>query len=192
MREALLLDYNGTLSDDELLLAQIYAEMIDGLTVDLYFTRYLGWTDEEIFRDALGRDDVDAFVTGRVDRYCELAAVRPTITPAARDAVSWALERIPVVVVTSAFRREVQPSLASVGLDGVRLVTIEDVVHPKPDPEPYLRACELAGIASESAVAVEDSATGVRSARAAGIECLQLGVDIAALTRETVEELIAR
>ena len=47
MPDALLVDYNGTLSDDEPLLAQIYSELVPGLTVDEYFAHWLGRTDEE-------------------------------------------------------------------------------------------------------------------------------------------------
>ncbi len=129
MKDALFVDFNGTLSDDERLLARIYAELIDGLTVDTYFERYLGWTDEAIFRDAFGTDDVGAAITERVDRYCALTAGGETILPAAREAIAWAAERVPVVVVTSAFRREVEPGLAAAALD-LKLVTIEDVGAP--------------------------------------------------------------
>ena len=191
MKDALFVDFNGTLSDDEPLLARIYAELIDGLTVDAYFERYLGWTDEAIFRDAVGTDDVDAAIAERVDRYCALTAGGETILPAARDAIVWATERVPVVVVTSAFRREVEPGLAAAALD-LKLVTIEDVGAPKPDPEPYARACALVGVAPGAAVAIEDSATGVQSARAAGVACARLGVDIPALTRDAVAALLER
>lgn len=43
----------------------------------------------------------------------------------------------------------------------------------KPDPDPYLRALELAGVPAKRAVAVEDSAAGIRAARAAGIFTVQ-------------------
>ena len=191
MKDALFVDFNGTLSDDEPLLARIYAEMIDGLTVEGYFARYLGWTDEAIFRDAFGRDDVDALIAERVDRYCTETAGGQTIHDSARDAMAWAAARVPVVVVTSAFRREVEAGLAAAGLDLV-LVTIEDVAAPKPAAEPYARACELVAVAPGSAVAIEDSTTGVEAARAAGVECVQLGVDITSLDRDTVERLLER
>jgi len=44
----------------------------------------------------------------------------------------------------------------------------EDVALPKPDPEVYRRTAERHGIAPDSQIVFEDSAVGVRAARAAG------------------------
>lgn len=44
--------------------------------------------------------------------------------------------------------------------------------HPKPAPDVYLHAACALNIAPETAVVVEDSPTGARAARAAGIRCL--------------------
>ena len=45
---------------------------------------------------------------------------------------------------------------------------------PKPDPAPYLKMVESAGILEAESVAIEDSSAGVRSATAAGIPVIQL------------------
>ena len=47
----------------------------------------------------------------------------------------------------------------------------EDYVRAKPDPEPYLTALQRYGAAPAQALVVEDSARGLRSAVAAGIDC---------------------
>jgi HAD superfamily hydrolase (TIGR01509 family) len=61
--------------------------------------------------------------------------------------------------------------LATVGLDGlVDFVVSSDMIkRGKPDPEPYLLAAQRAACAPDSIIAVEDSVTGARAARAAGI-----------------------
>ncbi|WP_159711140.1 HAD family hydrolase [Geminicoccus flavidas] len=51
-------------------------------------------------------------------------------------------------------------------------VTLDDVTEGKPGPEPYARACALIGVPPERAVAVEDSITGLMSARAAGLRTI--------------------
>jgi HAD superfamily hydrolase (TIGR01509 family) len=51
-------------------------------------------------------------------------------------------------------------------------VTLDDVAQGKPSPDPYARACDLLGVLPERAVAVEDSITGLMSARAAGLSTL--------------------
>ena len=51
-------------------------------------------------------------------------------------------------------------------------VTADDVRCSKPDPEPYLLALRRSGVDPDCAIALEDSAPGLRSARAAGLPCL--------------------
>lgn len=46
----------------------------------------------------------------------------------------------------------------------------DEVEAPKPAPDLYLRACEELGVAPTDALAFEDSMTGLRSARAAGLK----------------------
>ncbi|WP_135210952.1 HAD family hydrolase [Vitreimonas flagellata] len=48
------------------------------------------------------------------------------------------------------------------------VVTRQDVVNGKPDPEPYLKASKLLGFAPMDVLAIEDSHAGVRAAHAAG------------------------
>lgn len=50
-----------------------------------------------------------------------------------------------------------------------RRVTALDVTHGKPDPEPYLKGLEKAGVKAEEAVVIENAPLGVRAAKAAGI-----------------------
>lgn len=52
------------------------------------------------------------------------------------------------------------------------VLTSDDCVESKPHPEPYLTALARFGAKPEEAVVVEDSARGLKSAVAAGIDCL--------------------
>lgn len=48
-------------------------------------------------------------------------------------------------------------------------VTAYDVTHGKPDPEPYLRGLEKAGVSADEAMVIENAPLGVRAGVAAGI-----------------------
>jgi HAD superfamily hydrolase (TIGR01509 family) len=67
----------------------------------------------------------------------------------------------------------VERTLSGVGLlaDGPfrAIVTAADVRNPKPAPDIYIEACRRLGAAPTTAVALEDSPTGVASAAAAGL-----------------------
>jgi len=52
------------------------------------------------------------------------------------------------------------------------VLTVEDYTHAKPDPEPYLTAIQRYGAITEEALVIEDSGRGLRSALAAGLDCI--------------------
>jgi HAD superfamily hydrolase (TIGR01509 family) len=179
-----MFDFNGTLSDDEPLLfailSELFAEQGRPLTEDAYFDRLAGRSDPEIVRTWLGADHPAAasVLEQRVTRYRALVADGSTISPEARGAVLHAAERVPVAVVSGAYRDEVVPALAAAGLlEAVSVVvTIEDVERGKPDPAGYLLALRrLDGIVRAEEVTVfEDTEAGVAAAKAAGMRCVAI------------------
>lgn len=50
----------------------------------------------------------------------------------------------------------------------------DQVIHSKPDPEIYLKACASIGVLPEEAFAVEDSPNGIRSAFSAGLKAVMV------------------
>ena len=54
------------------------------------------------------------------------------------------------------------------------LVTADDVVNGKPDPEPYLAGAERLGIKASQCVVIEDAAPGIESAHAAQMKAIAL------------------
>jgi beta-phosphoglucomutase-like phosphatase (HAD superfamily) len=55
----------------------------------------------------------------------------------------------------------------------------DEVPRGKPDPDPYLRAAELLGVAPEECLAVEDSPTGSLAAERAGAAVLVVPCEVA-------------
>lgn len=177
--QAVVFDFNGTLSQDEGIQFEIYAELCaeHGLRLSQseYVHRLVGRSDRELVLDLLGPDvDVDAIVRERVCRYKMRTADGSTVSPATRDAVVFASTHVPIAVVTSAFRDEVVPVLRAAGLIDLFSATVfaDDVTHEKPDPESYLLACEHLRVEPRHALAIEDTDTGVTAALAAGLRCV--------------------
>ncbi|GGJ96895.1 haloacid dehalogenase [Pilimelia anulata] len=77
--------------------------------------------------------------------------------------------RLPVAVASNSPRPLVELTLAAIGLADLPVVTAADVPRPKPAPDVYAAACARLGVAPGRAVAFEDSPTGARAARAAGM-----------------------
>jgi beta-phosphoglucomutase len=170
---ALLLDFNGTLSEDEPLLCRIFQELFADagrpLSEDDYYAQLAGFSDREVIHRWLGRYD-PSLEQRKTRRYLELAD-GSTIAEEARAAVREAAERVAVGVVSGSVRAEIQPVLAAADLSSAItvLVTADDIRRSKPDPEGYLIALHLLGVPPRDAVAVEDSEAGVAAAKAAGV-----------------------
>ena len=104
-----------------------------------------------------------------------VAAGRVIVRPGARELLGEVAEAgIAHALVTSSQRPFTEAVLASTGMRFPVVVTGDDVTAHKPDPQPYLLAARLLGVAPGSCVALEDSPNGVASAAAAG--CLVIAV----------------
>lgn len=171
---AILFDFNGTLSDDEPLLCELYCALFPEygreLTERDYYAELAGLSEPEIVRTWLGRDEpglLDEFLR----RYLERARDGRTVREPVRAAVRYAAGRARLGVVSGALRPVVEAVLAGAGLRELVsvVVTAEDVEHGKPDPSGYLLGLAKLRVQPDEAVAVEDSPDGVAAARAAGL-----------------------
>ena len=196
--EALVFDFNGTLSDDEPLLLSIYQQLFARhgrpLPEDAYYGDLAGKSEETIIGTWLGVDGplLAMLVQERIDAYTALAASGSTVTSPVREAVRYAATRVPVAIVSGAFRAEIEPVVAAAGIAGElsMIVTADDVEHGKPHPEGYLLAVERLGIDPARAIAFEDTEAGVSSAKDAGLRCLAVRGTLPDERLERADELI--
>jgi beta-phosphoglucomutase len=193
---ALLLDFNGTLSEDEPLLCRIFQELFEEagrpVTEEEYYDRLAGFSDAEIIRMWLGRDD-PALLRRKTARYRELAD-GSTVSEEARAAVRWAAERAELAVVSGSARQEIEPVLEIAGLRDAFtvVVSVDDIQRSKPDPEGYLLALHLLGVEASDAAAVEDSEAGVAAAKAAGVYCAAVTTTLPRERLSEADELAER
>jgi beta-phosphoglucomutase len=174
---AVVFDFNGTLSDDEPVLCDIFmhlfAEHGKPLSAQEYFDRLAGLSDPEIVRTWLGNDhpDVQAVIDERVRRYRAAVADGSSVHGRVREAVRYAAERVPVAICSGAARAEIEPVVEAAGLAPLfgAVVTSDDVVHGKPDPEGYKKTLAILGVDAGDAVVFEDTEAVIASARAAGV-----------------------
>jgi HAD superfamily hydrolase (TIGR01509 family) len=120
--------------------------------------------------DAIG--DVERWLNARMT---VLLAGDVPWRPGAREAlVSVRDAGIRTALVTSTERALTEVALDSIGRDFFDVTVCGDEVdgENKPLPRPYLKAAELLGADPADCVAVEDSATGVTAAAAAGCTVL--------------------
>ena len=105
---------------------------------------------------------------------------------------------VPLGLASNSPRFLVDDALATAGLSDAfdAIVTSDDVDHAKPAPDIYLLACERLAVAPADALALEDSASGVAAAKAAGLTCIAVPqfaeTDVSAADRivDSLEELL--
>jgi len=189
---AVVFDFNGTLSDDEPVLARIYVQMFGELGAPLteaeYYRHLAGHTDEEMFTRWLGRSD-DGLIAERVRRYNELVADGSTVDADVRAAVAFAKERVPVALVSAALIDEITPVVSAAELDFDVVVSQDDVDQGKPSPEPYLRAARELNVDPAELLVFEDTDVGVASAKAAGAYVVGLTRTLGAERMHAADEL---
>ena len=176
---AFVLDLVGTLTDSELtwdIVRRRIARDHGRAWPEQATTAMMGMSTAEwsaYFADTVGlpltpAQTARATIDGVAAAY---AAGEIPALPGAAAAVRRLAALGPVAVASSS-----PPVLIDAGLDalgvrdlvGVRVST-EEVPRGKPAPDGYLEACRRLGVRPSDALAIEDSAAGIRSAHAAGL-----------------------
>lgn len=189
---AVIIDFNGTLADDDALLIGIYGELFleHGIAFEAgHYARYAGIPDRAIFEElfaAHGRRleavTVNRLLRARVERY--VSAVRDD-HPVADETVAFVrtlARHVPVGVASGAFREEIEHVLEASGLAALVevIVAIDEVEAGKPDPESFTAALahinrgRAEPVAAHETVVIEDATAGAHAARAAGMRCVAL------------------
>lgn len=174
---ALLLDMDGIVIDSEPLHEEAQTVVFRDFDLDVpdsVLPSFKGMTEQDVFTRIVleyagGVGDVDMLIAAKERAYRELLSGL-TLIPGALSFIRSAHGRFPIALTTSSVRLDQQFAFEKFDLaryfDAV--VTAEDIVHPKPHPQPYLATAEKLGVEPAECLVVEDSLNGVRSARAAG------------------------
>jgi HAD superfamily hydrolase (TIGR01509 family) len=98
------------------------------------------------------------------------------LIPGARDAVERLAARWPLGLASSSNRPLIDAALELAGLVVFFQATVssEEVARGKPAPDVYLEAARRLGVPAERCSAVEDSDSGIRSAKAAGMHTIAI------------------
>lgn len=142
--------------------------------------------------------DLEAFDTAWREAFLLLLDEEVPVKPDARAMLDWlSRRRVPVALVTSTSRAKTEMLLKRCGLFDFfdAFACGDEVEHGKPAPDIYLKAAERLGVDPAAAIALEDSANGVRAAHAAGARVIQVvdllppDRDLLALGHEVVGSL---
>jgi HAD superfamily hydrolase (TIGR01509 family) len=126
------------------------------------------------------REEINRLHAERNQRYAELLAGGVRILDGVEETLGSLRGKVIQAIVTSSRRSHFDAMHVRTGLPPFFdfILTREDYVLSKPDPEPYRLAMERSGCFPEECLVVEDSERGLRAALAAGIRCIVVPNDL--------------
>jgi HAD superfamily hydrolase (TIGR01509 family) len=189
---AMAWDVDGTLVDSEPLHLRALQSVCDAHGVDISDfgdTPFVGVAIGDVWRLLAPRfaskfeqqtDCAEGQFRRAVTQYYLEHSSEVRVLPGARQALEHLSSLgVALAAVSNSERPIVLANLRTIGvLDLFQVVvSLDDVEQPKPAAEPYLRALTTMAVPVRQAWAVEDSVSGARSARAAGLRVLIVGED---------------
>ncbi len=173
----IVFDLDGVLVDSEPFHQRMWAQTIRQFDVDLeknWFEGFMGTPDTETARGliaryslTLGWEELVGLKRDKV-KYNAPEYVQPWEGVTEGLAL---LSGLPQAIATSSSREIAESLLDAAGLtDFFKVViTSNDVVNTKPDPQCYAEACRRLGLDPSVCLALEDSPAGIESAKRAGL-----------------------
>jgi pyrophosphatase PpaX len=187
MIRTVLFDLDGTILDTNELIFRSFEYVwehkgLTGITRD-QLTPYMGGTLDEMFREVTGADGAGVEELIRLYRefnwahHDELVSAFPYVQEVMAELHGAGIR---MGVVTTKIRKTSEMGLLHCGLDAYieTIVSLDDVLHAKPHPEPVLQALAKMGAEASTTVMVGDSTCDLLSAREAGVRSVAVGWSI--------------
>ena len=181
---AVVFDLDGVLWDGEPLYREAFNVVLRPIGHEVTVPQYeqiIGSSVEAAWEWVIGRFKLTGLPAQFHAAYdvavLDLLAQPVEPLPGVRETIA-RLKSIPVPVglASASLRQWVDATLAGIGLAAEFDVTVSasEVERAKPAPDMYLTAAEKLGVPAAECIAVEDTRTGVASARAAGMYVVQV------------------
>ena len=197
---AVVFDLDGVLWDGEPLYHEAFNVVLRPLghvVSQEEYTNIIGHSVEAAWDWVIGHfglvEPRDEFVEQYDEAVLEMLSAPVEPLPGVRELIDELHRRgIPVGLASASLRQWVDATIRGLGLEDAFAVTVSasEVEHAKPAPDLYLKAAAGLGVPPEQCVAVEDTAAGLASAKAAGMFGIQTRASSTALPPLPAADLV--
>lgn len=178
MFEVVIFDLDGLLVDSEPLQYRAFNEVFSRYGCPLRFDEYLRWRDWQLtprWIEHYGLSlDAEVVRAEKKKVYDRLVREEVALKPGAESLVHLAAGHCRLCIASGSRLESIEACLEKFGLLGhfQSLVSTTTVGRGKPHPDVFLEAASRMSVVPERALVVENAASGLRAARAAGMRCI--------------------
>ncbi len=182
--QAYIFDMDGVVVDSEPLHERAFLEVLEeigyGRCHGIDFPAYYGKSDVIVWRDFISRhrpsQSLEELLARKEQKFAALLQQEQPIFNGLPELLAKLSPRAPLALASGSRHPTINAVLAMRGLRSFFRVVVssEDVAHGKPAPDIFLRTAELLDFAPNECCVVEDSASGVDAALAAGMTVIAI------------------
>ena len=201
--QAIVFDFDGVLVNSEPVHLRATQDALAprgiALSAETYYDQYVGYDDVGMFK-ALARDlgldwcsdDLQELLVAKALRFETLEATGTMLVPGAAECVRRMAAVAPLAIASGARRPEIERILKRVGLDPYFRIIVAsgDTEFSKPAPDPYVAAAAALRAQPRHTVAIEDTAAGLASAKAAGLRAIGVTTTFPAAKLQLADRIV--
>lgn len=192
--KAVIFDMDGVIVDseglhreaDDIILAKYGVKLNDS-----EWASYLGQREQEVWaqikKKSNLKEDAEYLRKEKDEYYLQLIDKKLRLFPGFRTFLGLVKEKnLKIALVSSSPRNQVNKILEKFSLTNSFTLNLSgnDVAHPKPHPEPYQKTIDKLQVKPEECIVIEDTITGIKSAKAAGCNIVAVTNTFAAVSLE--------
>ncbi|WP_081300601.1 HAD family hydrolase [Clostridium beijerinckii] len=178
MKKAVIFDMDGVLVNTESFYFKRRMKFFDELKIEPDTRKiedFIGSTNGMIWEMLVPNDDEKRnILKEEYSKYCKEHEVcfQEILNPSVKEVIRELKDRnIKIAIASSSERKEILRMVEECGIASCIdfVISGEECTQSKPDPEIYIRAIKALELLETEVLAVEDSALGIRAAKAAGL-----------------------
>ena len=185
MFDAVIFDWDGTLADTRKFVLDSFQKVLKEIECnvsDEFIARRIGIGARNTFKEALearnlpfDEKTIDELVKKKIEIQIERTG-NVNLFDGVVDLLSSLHKKVRMVLATMSNRMVIDKLIneKEVGKYFDVIITADEVVQPKPNPEVFLESAMKLKCSPERCVVVEDSVFGVKAAKEAGMRCIAI------------------